>query len=154
MESVSWEYIQEFIQKLNHLSGKRYRLPTEAEWEYACRAETTGDRYGILNEIAWYRDNSNGSKQPVGLKKQNAFGLFDMLGNLIEWVNDWYSRDYYERAPINDPPGPDRPDQGLWIGRVWRGAHYNDPAVYVTAGHRRTWNMADAWAGFRLAMDD
>ena len=91
VEEVSWEDAQEFIRRLNAMDGAgTYRLPTEAEWEYAARAGTTGDRYGNLDAIAWHDGNSGGDPHPVGQKAPNAFGLHDMLGNVWEWVGDWY----------------------------------------------------------------
>ena len=106
VETVSWDGAQEFIGRLNgQAGGNRYRLPTEAEWEYAARAGTTGDRYAAnLDAIAWYDDNSEGRTHPVGQKAPNAWGLHDMLGNVYEWVADWY--DSYPRGTVTDPRGP------------------------------------------------
>ena len=102
---VSWDEVQEFIGNLNARGrGPRYRLPTEAEWEYAARAGTTGDRYGNLDAIAWYGDNSGGRTHPVGQKAPNAWGLHDMLGNVSEWVADWH--DDYPGGVVTDPRGP------------------------------------------------
>ena len=116
------------------------RLPTEAEWEYAARAGSTGARYGDLDEIAWYADNSgrerldcvtitkdcenrlkengNGTHE-VGQKRANAFGLYDMLGNVWEWVNDWYDRNYYQNSPSQDPTGPANGEFHLLRGGSW-----------------------------------
>ena len=90
VEQVSWNDTQEFIGRLNgRAGGNRYRLPTEAEWEYAARAGTTGDRYGNLDAIAWYGgNNSEFGTNPVGQKAPNAWGLHDMIGNVWEWVED------------------------------------------------------------------
>ena len=115
VENVSWEDCQQFLGRLNkrerNQSGK-FRLPTEAEWEYACRAgsETKycfGDSAKQLGEYAWYRDSSGGDKpHPVGQRKPNAWGLYDMHGNVWEWCQDWYGVGYYANSPTNDPIGP------------------------------------------------
>jgi formylglycine-generating enzyme required for sulfatase activity len=98
VEHFTWLDAQKFIASLNQmLGGDFFRFPTEAEWEYACRAGTTGERYGELDAIAWYAANSGGSTHQVGLKQPNAFGLYDMLGNVWEWCQDsfcWYLPDY------------------------------------------------------------
>ncbi|MBN2110118.1 MAG: formylglycine-generating enzyme family protein, partial [Methanosarcinaceae archaeon] len=91
VEQVSWNDVQEFVEKLNEIEGTdKYRLPSEAEWEYACRAGTTtrysfGDSESNLGEYAWYNDNSGGKTHPVGQKKPNPWGLYDMHGNVWEW---------------------------------------------------------------------
>ena len=116
VEEVSWNDVQEYIGKLNGRSGGRpYRLPTEAEWEYAARAGTTTDTYAgdltkprgkdpVLNRIAWYNENSGRKTHPVGRKAPNAFGLNDMLGNVWEWVGDRYGD--YPGGTVTDPVGP------------------------------------------------
>jgi formylglycine-generating enzyme required for sulfatase activity len=81
------------------------RLPTEAQWEYAARAGTSQARYGNLDEIAWYDKNSGGGTHPVAQKQPNAFGLYDMLGNVWQWNADWYDEKYYEKSLAQDPPG-------------------------------------------------
>ncbi|MGD2120436.1 MAG: SUMF1/EgtB/PvdO family nonheme iron enzyme [Gemmatimonadota bacterium] len=109
VEWVNWNDIQDFLTTLNAQDpGKDYRLPTEAEWEYAARAGTTGDYggTGVLDEMAWYGGNSDASTHPVAQKQPNAWGLYDMHGNVWEWVQDWYSDTYYEVSPSDDPPGP------------------------------------------------
>jgi uncharacterized repeat protein (TIGR02543 family) len=125
VEKVSWDDVQEFIKKLNEKEGTdKYRLPSEAEWEYACQAGTTtrysfGDDESKLGDYAWYRDNSGRKTHPVGQKKPNPWGLYDMHGNVREWVEDCWHSDY-NGAPT---------DGSAWIlackfdgaGRVFRG---------------------------------
>ena len=95
-----------FANRLNMTNdGYRYRLPTEAEWEYAARAGTTGATYGPLADIAWFGKNSNEETHPVGGKKPNAWGLHDMLGNVREWTADTFLATYYASSPVDDPPG-------------------------------------------------
>jgi len=150
VENVSWNDIQEFIQELNQKAGQRYRLPTEAEWEYACRAGTTDDRYGEVDEIAWYDGNSGGRTHPVGGKSKNTFGLYDMLGNVWEWCADWYDSDYYKNSPTRNPEGPDGGSR-----RVNRGGDWFLDAGSTRASRRdfgdpsRRRNIL----GFRLARD-
>ena len=123
VEQVSWDDAQSFINKLNESNdGFRYRLPTEAEWEYACRAGTTGDYAGNLSEMAWYSDNSGGRTHAVGRKRPNAWGLYDMHGNVLEWCQDWY-HETYNGAPADGSAwlsGGDQKDRvmrgGSWIG--------------------------------------
>ena len=130
VEQMSWNDAQEFIGRMNaHAGGNRYRLPTEAEWEYAARAGTTGDRYGNLDAIAWYRDNSGPSSKPVGQKAPNAWGLHDMLGNVHEWVADWYGD--YPGGTVTDPQGP---VSGSY--RVFRGGSWSDDADEIRASYR------------------
>jgi len=129
VEQVSWEDAQEFCKKLRELTGKPIRLPTEAEWEYACRAGEGGDYHGwtgeeALKAVGWYTANSNNQTQPVGQKKPNKWGLFDMHGNVWDWCQDWYDEMYYPRAPEVDPLCVDGPKQH----RVLRGASWiHDP---------------------------
>jgi formylglycine-generating enzyme required for sulfatase activity len=110
VEQVSWEEVQTFIEKLNAREpGVTYRLPTEAEWEYAARAGTTtaysfGDSAGDLDEYAWYGGNTGGQTHPVGQKPANGWGLYDVHGNVWEWVQDWYGE--YPSSPQGNPSGP------------------------------------------------
>ena len=120
VEKVSWFDTEEFTQRLNgRESGKgyRYRLPTEAEWEYAARAGTTGARYGELGEIAWYDENSGDRTHSVGQKGANAWGLHDMLGNVYEWTADWYSG--YPSGLVTDPHGPSSGSLRVVRGGGW-----------------------------------
>ncbi len=112
VESVSWNDIQVFLQKLNSRTGKSYRLPTEAEWEYAARSGGKKEKYAgtssdsDLGSYAWYASNSGGKTHPVGQKKPNSLGLYDMSGNVWEWVSDLYDFHYYKNSPRNNPQGP------------------------------------------------
>src|SRR5262249_1645095 len=124
VDQVSWEEAVEFCERLSRATGKTYRLPTEAEWEYACRAGTTGRVAVSLDAMAWYcKDNSKGSTHPVGQKQPNRFGLYDMHGNVYEWCNDWYERNYNFSSPEVDPQGPNTGDS-----RVYRGGALNSNA--------------------------
>ena len=122
VEGVSWDDAQKFCAALNAKGdGYRYRLPTEAEWEYAARAGDASCRYGPLVQVAWFHDNSDGKTHPVGTKEPNAFGLYDTLGNVWEWVGDWYAADYYKHSPQSDPKGPDSGEFRVSRGGSWRG---------------------------------
>jgi formylglycine-generating enzyme required for sulfatase activity len=125
VESVTYVDCQEFIARLNTLvPGGGFRLPTEAEWEYACRAETTtrfsfGDDDARLKEYAWYDGNSGGRTHPVGQRAPNPWGLYDMHGNMLEWCADWNGDDYYDNSPHDDPTGPTRGRARICRGGCW-----------------------------------
>ena len=122
VETVSWNDCQKFIQKLNGMQNKhRYRLPTEAEWEYACRAGSTGPYAGDLNAMGWYRKNSEFRTHGVAKKRPNAWGLYDMHGNVWEWAQDW--KGDYPSGPVTDPEGPSGGAR-----RVGRGGGWSDNA--------------------------
>jgi len=139
---VSWNDAMEFCRKLTERFRGRspklprvqggqpqgvaptYRLPTEAEWEYACRAGSTtkycfGDDESRLGEYAWYIQNSNWRAHPVAQKKPNAWGLYDMHGNVWEWCQDWYHKDYYSNSPVHDPKGPRAGDCRVFRSSPW-----------------------------------
>jgi formylglycine-generating enzyme required for sulfatase activity len=130
----SWSTAQEFIAYLNERKdGFRYRLPTEAEWEYAARAGSTAAFAGSdLNAIAWIGQNVMARPEIVGQKRSNAWGLYDMQGNAWEWVQDWYHARYYEQSPGSDPQGPSAGEY-----RVARGGSALSEARFARASSRR-----------------
>jgi len=151
---LSWNDCQEYIDWLNQSDpGKGYRLPSEAEWEYACRAGTTtayysGDRVEDLFNAGWYDDNSEGGTHPVAEKTPNAWGLYDMHGNAFEWCQDWY-HDNYEGAPSDGSP---------WLmpegdRRVQRGGSWIDIPLFCQSALRLgvAPNERSYYFGFRLA---
>ena len=133
VERVSWRDVHAFIGWLNDAAGDSlYRLPSEAEWEYACRAGSSGRWAGRrLGDYAWYRKNSGYGTQAVGGKSPNRWGLHDMHGNVAEWVQDWYDEDYYASSSGVDPRGP---TSGSY--RVLRGGHFISSAEYVRSALR------------------
>ena len=149
VEQVSWDDAQEFIGRLNARGGgNRYRLPSEAEWEYAARAGTTGDRYGNVDAIGWYRDNSRSSPHPVGQKGPNGWGLHDMLGNVWEWVEDcWH--DSYRGAPTDGTAWT----TGGNCRRVLRGGSWDLNPRNLRAANRGRFGDGDRsnLVGFRVA---
>jgi formylglycine-generating enzyme required for sulfatase activity len=132
VENVSWHDVQAFLHKLNEREGGGgYRLPTEAQWEYACRAGTETPRYHQdIDAIAWYEANSNRQTQPVGQKWPNAWGFYDMLGNVWEWCHD--GKRTYTRASVCDPLGPTE----AGADRGHRGGGWDDDAQSVRAADR------------------
>lgn len=132
VDSVSWFDAVKFCSILSEREGRVYRLPTEAEWEYACRAGTTtpyffGASRERLNEFAWTPENCS-SPMPVGSLRANPWGLYDMLGNVYEWVSDWYADDYYAVSPAADPTGPEASSNALGTGgKVARGGCWLGP---------------------------
>jgi len=117
VEQVSWDTIQNF----NSATG--LRLPTEAEWEFACRAGTTTARYGVLNDIAWYNGNAGGTTHAVATKLPNALGLYDTLGNVWEWCQDWYGS--YSSGSVTNPTGPATGSPRLLRGGYWNSSSDN-----------------------------
>lgn len=132
VEQVSWDDAQSFVAKLNAQNdGFKYRLPTEAEWEYAARSGTTGDYAGNLDAMAWYGANSGNKTHEVGTKQANAWGLFDMHGNVWEWCQDWYGDSYYANSPSVNPTGA---TSGSY--RVYRGGGWSGDAVDLRSAAR------------------
>ena len=149
VERVSWNDVQEFIRRLNEResgSGNEYRLPTEAEWEYAARAGTTGARHGELDSIAWYDGNSGGTHR-VGQKRANGWGLHDMLGNVWEWTADWYGD--YPSGLVTDPRGPSTGSDRVFRGGSWFAWNVRSAnRLYDSPGFRGYDDIAGV--GFRL----
>ena len=124
VETISWNDCQEFIKKLNQITGRTFALPTEAQWEFAARGgkQSKGYKYAgsnNLDEVAWFRDNSNRETHPVAQKKANELGLYDMSGNVWEWCNDWYDYTYYELSPERNPQGPISSVNRVLRGGCW-----------------------------------
>ncbi|MBT5598224.1 MAG: SUMF1/EgtB/PvdO family nonheme iron enzyme, partial [Planctomycetaceae bacterium] len=146
---VSWDNAVAYCEKLSEREGKTYRLPTEAEWEYACRAGTEtrwsfGDDEKVLGDYAWYDENTSGIDEKyahqVELKKPNAFGLYDMHGNVFEWCHDYYVDGYYKLSPAQDPPGPNSGTDRVLRGGSWYGNASLARSAYRSRGvaaHRR-----------------
>ncbi len=147
VETVDWEDVQGFIRALSARSGIGFRLPTEAEWEYACRAGREGPDWGPLFDIAWFDQNSRGSTHPVGRKKPNAWGLYDTQGNVWEWCQDWYGR--YDGRPQVDPAGP-----ASGAARVIRGGCWSVPFYFLRPVSRGSALPSDRgdYLGLRLAV--
>ena len=137
MVNVSFDDAIAYCKWLSETTGKTYRLPTEAEWEYAARGGNKSDGYmyagsNVFDEVGWNVDNAGGQTQECGRKKPNELGLYDMSGNASEWCKDWYS--FYSNGPSVNPQGPSWGDQ-----RVMRGGSWEDKVYYTRVAHR--WGM-------------
>ena len=152
VEEVSWNDCQTFITKLNQLTGKNFRLPTEAEWEYAARGgnKSKGYKYAgsnTLSDVAWYGDNSSSKTHPVQQKQANELGLYDMSGNVYEWCQDWFGG--YSSSAQTNPTGP---VSGSY--RVGRGGSWSGSAGYCRVSLRYSYTPANYFnvLGLRLAL--
>jgi len=154
VDRATWEGAQEFIARLNRLEGtEKYRLPTEAEWEYACRAETTsqysfGEKLIGSAQYAWYKSTSDSKINPVAQKEANAWGLYDMHGNVSEWCQDIYGE--YPEGPVSDPKGP-----ASGASRVERGGSYYSDPMFIRSASRSCSepHSTASGVGFRVARD-
>ncbi|MBR1727560.1 MAG: SUMF1/EgtB/PvdO family nonheme iron enzyme, partial [Muribaculaceae bacterium] len=174
VEQVSWYDCQEFITKLNQITGKTFRLPTEAEWEFAARGGNKSQGYiypgsNDYEEVAFYWHNSGpevnpygGPKttHPVAQKKPNELGLYDMSGNVNEWCHDWYSATYYSESPTDNPTGPADP-VSIYPARVVRGDAYDDWIAFYDEEDFAVWERGSARPnnksdnlGLRLVLGD
>ncbi len=144
---MDWHEANEFCRKLSEKTGRKIALPTEAQWEYACRAGTStvfcfGDDPSKLGDYAWYHDNSRKTGEayahPVGRKKPNAWGLYDMHGNVWEWCRDWYAKDFYAKGKKVDPENATESKRRTVRGGSW----HNSPLLSRSAG-RNSWCSSD-----------
>src|ERR1700693_609348 len=152
---VGWNDVDHYIQWRNEKEKQALRLPTEAEWEYAARGGGKNEKWAGTNnetelgDFAWYESNSKGKTHPGGYKRANSFGLYDMTGHVWQWVNDWYSSDYYKLSPKDNPQGP---QTGMF--RVRRGGDWDNIPKNIKASVRWGYSNGspDNRVGFRLAL--
>ena len=154
VENVPWDETQDFLRKLNSQGKGTYRLPTEAEWEYAARAGSPtkysyGNDESSLGSYAWFNANAGSKTHPVGQKLPNNWGLYDMHGNVWEWCQDRYDAEYYEKSPITDPKGP-----GSGSSRVYRSLGWDVAARYMRSAKRggNATSFRGGNLGFRVVM--
>jgi formylglycine-generating enzyme required for sulfatase activity len=155
VECISWNDAKRFVQSLSRKEDIFYRLPTEAEWEYACKGKSLTRYYFGSDEAelpmhAWFLDNSEMQTHPVGLKTPNSLGLYDMHGNVWEWCEDWYDEKYYKSSPTNKPRGP-----AMGKHRVVRGGSWSLSAPMLRSGYRigNKPNSVSRLIGFRCVKD-
>jgi len=158
VETVSYNEIQDFLQKLNQKTGKKYSLPTEAQWEYAARggvmsqglaSHTKYAGSNAIGDVAWFTVNSGSKTHPVGQKNANELGIFDMSGNVWEWCSDWYNENYYKTSPQNNPE-----NTSTGSARVLRGGSWSNNEGYCRVANRNNYNPGGRFNfyGFRLVL--
>ena len=155
VENINWKSIQQYLTKLNKQTGKNYRLPTEAEWEYAANGGTKskGYRYSGGNdpaEVGWYKPNAESKTHPVGLKKPNELGIYDMMGNVWELCSDWFAPNYYKHSPANSPQNTSLSLYHVSRGGSWRSG---TERCYNKARNRNIKDHHISNGGIRLALD-
>ena len=150
VQNVSWYDCQDFIQKLKETTGKNYRLASDAEWEFAARGGIFSKGYKYagsddLDTVAWFNNNSNEAAHPVGQKKPNELGIYDMCGNVLEWCNDWHEE--YISSDQTNPTGPPEGDYRVFRGGCWYSVAEHCLLAYRSGGIPETWDYS---LGFRL----
>jgi formylglycine-generating enzyme required for sulfatase activity len=155
VENISLNIIKDFIKELNHRTGRKFRLPTEAEWEYASRGGNLSKGYKYsgsdsIDEVAWYDKNSERKTHPIGLKKPNELGIYDMSGNVWEYCADGFVHNYYNISPRNNPRAFNKDfDFAVIRGGSW---FYTDSFCRNTCRHKNNRINSDMTIGFRLAL--
>jgi formylglycine-generating enzyme required for sulfatase activity len=156
VEQVSWEDVQEFLRRAGTLTGHPFRLPTEAEWEYAAGGGAEHQVWPGTNsesetgEFAWYSGNFSGKTRSSGAKIPNLFGVYDMAGNVAEWCSDWYGPDYYSHSSGLNPGGPSSGSRRVVRGGSWLSGPRD---IRVARRSRRSPDARSPSLGFRLALD-
>lgn len=154
VEMVNWNTFQEFIARLNELTGMKFRLPTEAEWEFAAHGGNRSNGYLFSGgndpiDVAWFHNNSEKKSRPVGQKAANELGIYDMTGNVREFCSDWFDNNYYSISPQVNPKGPETGNV-----RVLRGGSWAERAPYCRLSEREGWDakIRSNIIGYRLAL--
>ena len=155
VDEVSWNDCQTFITKLNTLTGQQFRLPTEAEWVFAARGgvKSQGYKYSgsnMIDNVAWYTDNSSSKPHEVATKQPNELGIYDMSGNVYEWCQDWWSSSYYTSLDINNPVGPDTGSFRIYRGGYWGSSFW--PCSVSQGRNSRQPLYQGSGLGLRLAL--
>lgn len=155
VETISWNDIQAFLSKLQKITGKSYRLPTEAEWEFVAKGGTLSQNFNFsgsstLNEAAWNIDNSDNKTHVVGQKKANELGIYDLTGNVFEWCQDWYNDSYYQSSPSTNPINTTQSNY-----KTLRGGSWNSTSKLSSIANRTFIAPDKAFAdvGFRLVLE-